>query len=85
MVSSPTRRRATPKWSVHREPAVGSGGMVAAKMPQAVDAGLAMLAKGGNAIDAAVATAFAIGVVEPPMNGIGGGGYMVVWLSLIHI
>lgn len=68
-------------WIPHRTPAFGRGGMVAAKMPQAVDAGLAMLHKGGNAIDAAVATAFAIGVVEPPMNGVGGGGYLVAWLA----
>ncbi|HWV24928.1 MAG TPA: gamma-glutamyltransferase [Thermomicrobiales bacterium] len=68
-------------WIPRRIPAVGRGGMVAAKMPQAADAGLAMLRKGGNAIDAAVATAFAVGVVEPPMNGTGGGGYMTVWLA----
>jgi gamma-glutamyltranspeptidase/glutathione hydrolase len=68
-------------WIPQRIPAYGRGGMVAAKMPQAVDAGLAMLRKGGNAIDAAIATAFAIGVVEPPMNGLGGGGYLVVWLA----
>lgn len=55
--------------------------MVAAKMPQAVDAGLTMLQKGGNAIDAAIATAFAVGVAEPWMNGLGGGGYLVAWLA----
>ena len=74
-------RHSRTTWTPQRAPAYGRGGMVAAKMPQAVDAGLAMLRKGGNAIDAAVATAFAVGVVEPPMNGLGGGGYLVAWLA----
>ncbi len=68
-------------WIVTRPTAAGRRGAVAAKTPDAVDAGLAMLEKGGNAIDAAVATAFASGVAEPWMNGLGGGGYFVAWLA----
>ena len=75
--ASPTRTT----WTPRRSPAVATGGMVAAKMPAAVDAGLAMLEKGGNAIDAAVAAAFAVGVAEPWMNGLGGGGFLVAWLA----
>ena len=59
----------------------GRGGVVSGKMAEAVRAGTAMLADGGNAIDAAVTTAFAMGVAEPWMNGLGGGGYLVAWLA----
>lgn len=55
--------------------------MVAAAHPLAADAGAAVLKQGGNAIDAAVASAFVVGVVEPMMSGIGGGGSMTVWLE----
>lgn len=68
-------------WQVSRSPVRGAGGVVGAKTPQAAEAGLSMLAKGGNAIDAAVAMAFTVGVTEPWMNGVGGGGFMVVWLA----
>ncbi len=68
-------------WEAHVQAATASSGMVAAKHRLAAQAGLEVLQAGGNAVDAAVATAFAIGVVEPPMSGVGGGGYLSVFLQ----
>ena len=55
------------------------GGVVAAQHRRAAEVGAAVLEAGGDAVDAAVATSFAIGVVEPWMSGPGGGGTMVLW------
>ena len=53
--------------------------MVAAAHPLAVEAGIAMLAKGGNAIDAAIATQMVLTLVEPQSSGIGGGAFVVTF------
>lgn len=53
--------------------------MVAAANPMAVDAGVAVLRRGGSAVDAAVAVQAVLGLVEPQSSGVGGGAFMVVY------
>ncbi len=63
--------------TINKTEARAQRGMVATKDIHATQAGVQMLEMGGNAVDAAVAACFAIGVVEPMSSGIGGGGYLV--------
>lgn len=62
-----------------RMPLFAGNGVVATSQPLAAQAGLSMLQRGGNAVDAALATAVALTVVEPTSNGIGGDAFALVW------
>lgn len=64
--------------AAYKQPAKASKAMVTTAHEDATQAGLHMLKEGGNAVDAAVAAAFAISVVEPFSAGIGGGGFLIL-------
>ncbi len=67
------------EWQITCTEPVAAHGMVAAKHPLAAEAGVRVLQAGGNAVDAAVTSAFAMNVLDPAMNGIGGGGFMLYY------
>ncbi len=62
-----------------RSPVTSRRGIVATSTPLAVEAGLLILKNGGNAVDAAIATAIAQTVVEPVSNGIGSDAFALIW------
>lgn len=69
------------KYPSRRTLVYASRGMVATTQPLAAQAGVEAMRRGGNAVDAAVATAAALSVTEPVSNGIGGDAFAIVWSS----
>ena len=68
-------------WNVRKPVARTRGGIVATQNRIAGEAGAKVLAAGGNAVDAAVTTGFALAAVEPWNSGLGGIGFMLVYLA----
>jgi len=68
-------------WSITKPSVHAQGGVVVSQHYLAAQAGARVLERGGNAIDAAIAAGFALGAVEPWMSGIGGCGFMTIYLA----
>lgn len=88
MIAPPSAHRQTSmlehlvqNWQVRKPVAKSRGGIVATQNRVAGEAGAKILAAGGNAVDAAVATGFSLAAVEPWNSGLGGVGFMLVYLA----
>ena len=71
----------TEQWKITKNEVSSKKGIVASQHWIASSLGADAMARGGNAIDAAIACAFALNVVEPWMCGLGGSGYILIWLA----
>ena len=78
---TPVLTEAAPASAARIEPVSASHGMVVAQEGRAARIGVEVLERGGNAVDAAVATGFALAVTYPRAGNIGGGGYMLIHLA----
>lgn len=67
-----------------RSPVLAQHGMVASEIPLASQIGLDVLKRGGSAVDAAIATNAALGLMEPVLNGIGGDCFVIIWDPRTH-
>jgi gamma-glutamyltranspeptidase/glutathione hydrolase len=68
-------------WQITKPAVQSKNGLVASQHHLASTVGAEILKAGGNAIDAAIATGLTLGTVEPWMSGLGGGGYMTIYLA----
>jgi gamma-glutamyltranspeptidase / glutathione hydrolase len=70
-----------PAWAASKAPVRGVRAMVVSTEPRATQVGVAVLKRGGNAVDAAVAVGFALAVTHPSAGNLGGGGFMLIRLA----